>query len=73
MTEAELIEEIAMVTRAIHDILQGGQGYMIGTGGSQRQVTNANLPELRKMRSDLRRELAEMSDDGAGMTLGVGW
>lgn len=56
MTTESLLAE---VKKAIKTVLVGGQSYRIGT----RQLTRADLAELRAMKSDLEAELSS-SDDG---------
>lgn len=56
MTTESLLAE---VKKAIKTVLIGGQSYKIGT----RQLTRADLSELRAMKSDLESELSS-ADDG---------
>lgn len=56
MTTESLLAE---VKKAIKTVLIGGQSYKIGT----RQLTRADLSELRAMKSDLEAELSS-ADDG---------
>lgn len=51
MSDRELLEEI---NKAIQTILVGGQSYRIGS----RQLTRADLKELRKMKQDVTASIA---------------
>jgi hypothetical protein len=50
LTVALLLEE---VNKAIYTVLVGGQSYKIGS----REMTRANLAELKKMRADLEAQI----------------
>lgn len=52
MSDRELLEEI---NSAIKTVLIGGQSYKIGS----RQLTRADLSELRKMKTELEAKIAE--------------
>lgn len=76
MTDEELKEqletELSELNSAISAIRKAGQGYMITSGGSTRQVTMADYDKLLAHRSEVRRQIKEL-DGEAGMVLGVGW
>ncbi len=57
-TAAELLE---LVDQAIQAVLLGGQSYRIGT----QSVTRADLDLLRRMRSDLKAQLA--NEEGSSL------
>ena len=57
MENRELYDE---VVKAIQAILIGGQSYKIGT----RQLTRADLKELRAMKVDLENEMNAVNDNG---------
>ncbi len=70
MTEQELLDEITLVSTAIHHILKTGQKYELGTGQSKRVFEAAQLDSLRSLRKELQLELSELSTGGAGTALG---
>lgn len=53
-------EQLKAVNDAIYKIMVGGQSYKIGT----KQLTRADLSELRKMRDQLRAEIVAEGDTG---------
>jgi hypothetical protein len=57
MEKQELYDE---VVKAIQMILVGGQSYKIGT----RQLTRADLKELRAMKADLENEMSAANHSG---------
>ncbi len=57
MTTAQLLDE---VKRAIRVVLIGGQSYKIGS----RQVTRADLLQLRELKKELEQEIASQGPDG---------
>ncbi len=57
METQELLNE---VNKAINNILVGGQSYKIGS----RQLTRADLKELREMQNDLRAQVANNQNTG---------
>lgn len=71
-TQEEIQEDIDSVRAAINAVLKGGQSYTIGSGGSTRQVTQANLKELKTWLADLRQEMREIEGSG-GLTVGAIW
>jgi hypothetical protein len=65
LSNKQLLVEI---NRAIQAICVGGQEYTIGT----RRLRRADLEQLRKMRKDLKDELAnDPQDNGGGMMGGL--
>lgn len=56
MTTAQLLDE---VKRAIRVVLIGGQSYKIGS----RQVTRADLLQLRELKKELEQEIASSGSD----------
>lgn len=54
-------EQLEAVNDAIYKIMVGGQSYKIGS----RQLTRADLSELRKMQAQLRAEIAAEGETGA--------
>lgn len=61
MSQCTAVEMLEQVNEAIAKVLAGGQSYKIGS----RQLTRANLPELRAMRADLQAQLA--SEEAGGL------
>jgi hypothetical protein len=57
-TASELLDE---VNKAIAAVLVGGQSYKIGS----RQLTRANITELRNLRADLAAQTAQ--ENGSGL------
>lgn len=53
-------QQLAEVNDAISKIMVGGQSYKIGS----RQLTRADLSELRRMQAQLRAEIAATGDNG---------
>lgn len=70
MTEEELIEEITLLTTAIHNIYKTGQKYEIGTGQSKRVFEAASYKDLKKEKKELMGDLATLNAGGAGTVLG---
>lgn len=60
VTPANLLKAVNV---AIAKVTLGGQSYTI----NGRTFTRANLPELKKMRDDLSREVAESSSGTGGL------
>lgn len=73
-TLIELQAELTEVKAAISFVLRGGQSYTIssGAGGSSRTVTMANLPELRKMQTDIERRINNLQG-GSAFRMRPGW
>lgn len=69
MTEAEITTQLAAVNTAITNLLLTGKEYEVGTGSSKRIFRQAELPELRALRSDLEYKLAEVQGN-SGVQLG---
>lgn len=57
MTTEQLLAE---VRNAIRAVLVGGQSYKIGT----RELTRANLSELKALKTDLEQEISASGGDG---------
>jgi len=74
-TIATVEAEIADVRAAISTLIKGGQSYSINSGGSQRTVTQLDLPNLRSWLIHLQQELAELnqSADTRGIIMGPNW
>ena len=70
MTEQEILDEITLVSTAIHNLLKTGQKYEIGTGQSKRVFEMADLDKLKALRYDLQRDLVDLQNDGGGVVLG---
>jgi hypothetical protein len=62
-TTAELDSQIAAFKAALMAISMG-QAYRLTTGGSERQVTKADLPEIRKTLEWLQGERVKLSIGG---------
>lgn len=62
MTDKELLEE---VDNAINTVLVGGQSYKIGS----RQLTRADLSELRSLKNELQAQASEEPEGLFGNTV----
>lgn len=54
------VADLAAVRAAINAVLTGSQSYRLDTSQTSQAVTRADLGELRRMRNDLRNELAQL-------------
>lgn len=68
----EIQEDITSVRAAINAVVKGGQSYTINSGGSTRQVTQADLTGLRKWLADLIQEYRDAEGSG-GLDIGAAW
>lgn len=74
-TAAVIQAEIDEITVALSQIRLAGQSYEITSGsgaGTKRVVTMADYDTLKKHRSDLQAELAEVNKTKA-VRIGIGW
>lgn len=69
-TVTDVEADITMVRSAIEAVATVGQSYTINSGGSSRQVTLANLKELRTWLADLEQEKRNLEGYG-GLVLGA--
>lgn len=69
-TVEEVEADITMVRAAIAAVATVGQSYTINSGGSTRQVTLANLRELRVWLADLEQEKRNLEGYG-GLVMGA--
>ena len=74
-TASVIQAEIDQITTALSQIVLAGQSYEITSGsgaGTKRVVTMADYDTLKKHRSDLYAELAEVNQTRS-IRIGVGW
>lgn len=71
-TLTEIEADITIARAAINTLVQGGQSYMINSGGSSRQVTQVDLPNLNKWLSSLKQEARDLEGSG-GLDIGAAW
>ena len=74
-TAAVIQAEIDQITTALSQIILAGQSYEITSGsgaGTKRVVTMSDYDTLKKHRSDLYAELAEVNQTRS-IRIGVGW
>lgn len=71
-TATEVEADIVIARAAIRAVAQVGQSYTINSGGSSRQVTNANIIDLKKWLADLQQELNDINEDGC-LVIGASW
>lgn len=74
-TAAVIQAEIDEITTALSNIRLAGQSYEITSGsgaGTKRVVTMADYDTLKKHRSDLQAELAELNKTRS-VRIGIGW
>lgn len=63
--------QLEEVRQAISKIVTHGQAYQVMDGGSQRQLTRANLRQLQEREAMLEREVARLSGTGGGLNYGM--
>lgn len=71
-TADEIQEDIDSVRAAISAVVKGGQSYTINSGGSSRQVTQADLAGLKRWLADLVQEYRDTEGSG-GIDIGASW
>jgi hypothetical protein len=71
-TADEIQEDIDSVRAAITAVVKGGQSYTINSGGSSRQVTQADLAGLKRWLADLVQEYRDTEGSG-GLDIGAAW
>lgn len=71
-TADEIQEDIDSVRAAITAVVKGGQSYTINSGGSSRQVTQADLAGLKCWLADLVQEYRDTEGSG-GLDIGASW
>jgi hypothetical protein len=71
-TTDEIQEDIDSVRAAISAVVKGGQSYTINSGGSSRQVTQADLAGLKRWLADLVQEYRDTEGSG-GLDIGASW
>lgn len=71
-TADEIQEDIDSVRAAISAVVKGGQSYTINSGGSSRQVTQADLAGLKRWLADLIQEYRDTEGSG-GLDIGASW
>lgn len=71
-TADEIQEDIDSVRAAISAVVKGGQSYTINSGGSSRQVTQADLAGLKRWLADLVQEYRDTEGSG-GLDIGASW
>lgn len=71
-TTDEIQEDIDSVRAAISAVVKGGQSYTINSGGSSRQVTQADLAGLKRWLADLVQEYRDTEGSG-GIDIGASW
>lgn len=71
-TADEIQEDIDSVRAAITAVVKGGQSYTINSGGSSRQVTQADLAGLKRWLADLVQEYRDTEGSG-GLDIGASW
>jgi hypothetical protein len=71
-TAEEIQEDIYSVRAAITAVVKGGQSYTINSGGSSRQVTQADLAGLKRWLADLVQEYRDTEGSG-GLDIGASW
>lgn len=71
-TAEEIQEDIDSVRAAISAVVKGGQSYTINSGGSSRQVTQADLAGLKRWLADLVQEHRDTEGSG-GLDIGASW
>jgi hypothetical protein len=71
-TAEEIQEDIDSVRAAITAVVKGGQSYTINSGGSSRQVTQADLAGLKRWLADLVQEYRDTEGSG-GLDIGASW
>lgn len=71
-TADEIQEDIDSVRAAISAVVKGGQSYTINSGGSSRQVTQADIAGLKRWLADLVQEYRDTEGSG-GLDIGASW
>ena len=76
MTVAEQIAaleiELSEINTAISLIRKGGQSYTIGTGSSNRNVSQADYKTLIQEKREIQNQILEL-EGNAGIALSAGW
>lgn len=72
MTEEEILDQITEIKAAMAAIRNGGQSYIINSGGSNREVVLADYAALKTELRELQRALAELQGSGS-FNIQAGW